>query len=50
MAGTHCILAPGAVDALLGRWQSAEERLQAALQASTTTAYHRTNTLADRIL
>ncbi|HLG73716.1 MAG TPA: hypothetical protein VK009_25130, partial [Chloroflexota bacterium] len=40
IVGTHCLMAQGAVESLLGRWSRAEERLRAAMQAGMTTAYH----------
>jgi len=37
---THCQIAYGAVDAMRGRFDSAEARLQTAIEAQATTRYH----------
>jgi DNA-binding NarL/FixJ family response regulator len=44
--GAHCRLVQGVVDALCGRWESAEERLQEARQSRDSAYMHHVETLA----
>jgi DNA-binding CsgD family transcriptional regulator len=37
---THCLIAYGAIDAMRGRWESAEQRLVDAIHSEASTPYH----------
>lgn len=42
----HCQIVYGTINAMLGRWEAAEERLLRAMQQPVTTAYHTANSRA----